>query len=73
MQRGGSEWERKRFACSWAEMEIKITILKVFNVVDLELIGSSAGVKSSPVTAEHFSLLIRAGKVLEHSSVIFCH
>lgn len=73
MQRGGSEWERKRFACSWGEMEIKIIIKKVFNMMDLELIGSFAGVKSSPVNVEHFSLLIRAGKVLGHSSVIFCH
>lgn len=57
----------------WAEMEIKITIKIVFNVMDLELVGSFAGVKSSPVNTEHFSLLIRAGKVLEYYSMIFCH
>lgn len=73
MQRGGSEWEQKRFARSWAEIEFKITIKNVFNVMDLQLIGSFAGVKGSPVNAEHFSFLIQAGKVLEPSSVIFCH
>lgn len=41
--------------------------------MSLGLTGSFAGVMSSPVNAEHFSLLIRAGKVLEDSSVIFSH
>lgn len=73
MQRGGSEWEQKRFARSWAEIEFKVTIKNVFNVMDLQLIGSFAGVKGSSVNAEHFIFLIQAGKVLEPSSVIFCH
>lgn len=61
------------FACCWAEMENKITLKKVCNMMDLELIGSFAGLESSPVKVEHLSFLVWAGKVLEHSSVGFCH
>lgn len=56
-------------------MEFKIILKIVFNMMGLELTGSFAGVKSSPVSSEHFSLLIQSGNVLEHSSVFlfFCH
>lgn len=55
--------QKRRFKQPW----------KWSNVMDLELIWSFAGAKSSPVTVEHFILLIWARKVLEHSSVIFSH
>lgn len=72
MERGRSEWERKILQCSEAEMGTKTTVRNVFNMMDLELIESFAGVKSSPVNSKHFSLLIQSGKVLEHFPMFFC-